>query len=224
MIQKRAREFGAANAERLSRSTALVMHDDSVIASTEFLHDLARFYDALELPRRAIPDWIMDRLSSWQGGIDEKPNREFAFDEETVDAAFNNDGSFRWLSDFRKYADERPRQRAQARIIERLKVMTAAAAIHEHLEMVTMRSAADWLVKHHPAEATGEFDPNAQRHKHRFCRFAGPRGFTNEFGWNRMVARMEAIMGFAGQDNDSWIYEFVLPFVQNPDVRAEFGW
>jgi hypothetical protein len=221
MIRKRAREFGAANAERLSRSTALVMHDESIIAGTEFLHDLARFYDSLDLPRRAIPDWIVDQLSSWPGGISEKSNRDFAFDDDTVDAAFNNDGSFRWLS---KFADERPRQRAQARIIERLKVMAVAAAIHEHLEMVTMRTAGEWLVKHHPMEATGEFDPNAQRQRHRFCRHAGPRGFTSELGWNRMVARMEAIMAFAGQDSDSWVYEFVLPFLQDSDVRTELGW
>jgi hypothetical protein len=223
MIRKRALEFGAQNAGRHSGSSAIVMHDERVLSSKEFLHDLAVFYGSLDRSRRTIPDWITDQLSLWSGGILETTNREFKFEDETVDAAFNHEGSFRWLSDFTKFATEPPRQRAQARVIERLKVMSVAAAIHEHLEMQARRHAADWLAKYHPSEAIGEYDPASIGHKHRFCRHVGPRGFTNATGWDRMVARMQAIMNFAERDEDRWLFELVLPFLQDEGVRSELG-
>ena len=51
--------------------------------------------------------------------------------DETIDLAFGDDGSFRWLSDFLSFASEPPKQKPQRRVLTRLRLIDLAFRI-EH--------------------------------------------------------------------------------------------
>jgi hypothetical protein len=115
-----------------SEHQALCLWNDERLGSKASMQKLARFFASLDkMPRRDIPFWMVDRLSEWEGAIWDGDNLTIIFGPETVDQSFNDDGSFRWISDFLKFATNEPRQRAQNRIIERLRLMTASVAVYE---------------------------------------------------------------------------------------------
>lgn len=76
---------------------------------------------ALEVSRRELINVIADALYKFEGAI-VHPNGG-PFEVPDIDDAFGNDGSFRWVSDFIRFAEEPPRQIPQARIIERLRLI-----------------------------------------------------------------------------------------------------
>lgn len=76
---------------------------------------------ALEIPRRELINVIADAIYTFEGTI-LHPNGA-PFEVPDIDDAFGNDGSFRWVSDFIRFAEEPPRQVPQARIIERLRLI-----------------------------------------------------------------------------------------------------
>jgi len=84
---------------------------------------------ALNLPRREFPNWMADTIFGFEGEFFSSEGDAFDVDDEDIDAAFNDDGSFRWLSDFLVFADLPPRQRPQWRIIERLRLIDLAFRI-----------------------------------------------------------------------------------------------
>jgi len=90
---------------------------------------LAMATRALELPRRAIPDWIADQVYGFEGEILWPDGAPFVVTDTAIDEAFNDDGSFRWLSDFLRFADTEPRQRPQARVLDRLRLIDLAFRI-----------------------------------------------------------------------------------------------
>lgn len=53
----------------------------------------------------------------------------FEVSDTAIDEAFNDDGSFRWLSDFLRFAEMEPRQRPQARVLDRLRLIDLALRI-----------------------------------------------------------------------------------------------
>lgn len=224
MILQQALEFGRAHALRSMSETAIVLYGDDVISSIDFLQRLAQFYASLDKSRRTIPDWIADQLSIYTGAIHAGPSIEFVPDDNAVDAAFNDDRSFRWLSDFLKYASSTPRQRAQARIIDRLRIMTIAPAISECMERSKMLGACNWLVQYYPELAVGEYDPIIyQRGGCKFYNYVAPAGFTDREVFVRMVERMRAYSDFVTSDSNSWMFEMVLPFFMDDEVRSQLG-
>jgi len=84
---------------------------------------------ALGLSRREFPNWMADVIFGFEGEIDWPNGDVFDVEDEDIDAAFNDDGSFRWLSDFLAFADLEPRQRPQWRILERLRLIDLAFRI-----------------------------------------------------------------------------------------------
>jgi hypothetical protein len=224
MILQQALEFGRAHSLRTMPNSAIVLYGDDVIASIEFLQRLAQFYASLDRSRRTIPDWIADQLSIYTGAIHTRRSIEFVPEDGAVDAAFNDDDSFRWLSDFLKYASTTPRQRAQARIIDRLRIMTIAPAIGESMEKRKMLSACNWLKQHYPELAVGEYDPaNHQGGRCNFFHSIAPAGFTDRDRFDRMVERVRAYNDFVVSDSNSWMFEMVLPFLTDDQVRNRLG-
>ena len=55
----------------------------------------------------------------------------FEISDTAIDDAFNNDGSFRWLSDFVSFAVREPKQRPQKRVLQRLRLIDLAVRISE---------------------------------------------------------------------------------------------
>ncbi len=105
------------------------LHRGLRLNSQEKMLALATDMQKLNLSRRQIPDWMADRIYSYEGDIVDEDGQPVEVDDEAIDRAFNNDGSFRWLSDFFRVTREPPKQRAQRRIQQRLKLIYIALFI-----------------------------------------------------------------------------------------------
>jgi hypothetical protein len=115
------------------------LHDGLRLESRDRMLALATDMQKLNLSRRQIPDWMADRLYGFEGEILDEDGRPFELDDEAIDLAFNNDGSFRWLSDFFRVTKEPPRQRAQRRILQRLRLIYLALCIEYCVENAERR-------------------------------------------------------------------------------------
>lgn len=86
-----------------------------------------------DLSRRGIPDWIAhvtyNFLYEDKGRILWPVGRVFEIGDETIDLAFGDDGSFRWLSDFLSFASQPPKQKPQRRVLTRLRLIDLAFRI-----------------------------------------------------------------------------------------------
>jgi len=102
---------------------------DAQLSRKSHVQRLAMAARALELPRRAIPDWIADQLFGFEGVIVWPDGKPFELSDTAIDETFNDDGSFRWLSDFLRFAEAEPRQRPQARVLNRLRLIDLAFRI-----------------------------------------------------------------------------------------------
>jgi len=107
----------------------VVVASDAQLTRKSHVQRLAMATRALELPRRAIPDWIADHVFGFEGVIVWPDGAPFVVSDTAIDEAFNDDGSFRWLSDFLRFADTEPRQRPQARVLARLRLIDLAFRI-----------------------------------------------------------------------------------------------
>lgn len=76
---------------------------------------------ALEFSRRKLIDEISDILYDFDGKIVWPDGRPFELPD--IDDAFGGDGSFRWLSDFIRFAERPPQQLPQRRVIARLRLI-----------------------------------------------------------------------------------------------------
>lgn len=83
----------------------------------------------LDISRREMPDWIADTIYEHRGEIVSPDGRPFDVSDTDIDDAFNNDGSFRWLSGFVRFAEESPRQAPQSRVLDRLRLIDLAFRI-----------------------------------------------------------------------------------------------
>ncbi|MGH1351639.1 MAG: hypothetical protein ACRBBN_12665 [Methyloligellaceae bacterium] len=82
-----------------------------------------------DLSRREIPNWIANVIYDYEGRILWPVGRLFEIHDETIDLAFGDDGSFRWLSDFLSFASEPPKQKPQKRVLTRLRLIDLAFRI-----------------------------------------------------------------------------------------------
>jgi len=110
-------------------SRRVVVASDGQLSRKSHVQRLAMVTRALELPRRAIPDWIADQIFGFEGAIVWPDGRMFELTDTAIDEAFNDDGSFRWLSDFLQFAETEPKQRPQARVLGRLRLIDLAFRI-----------------------------------------------------------------------------------------------
>lgn len=113
----------------MKKPSLIIVPDDAALLTPAAYHDLAIATARLNLPRRKIPDWMADRL--YREGVifafgDGAP---FILTDNAVDDAFNEDGSFRWLSDLMRFAHTPPRQAPQRRLLPRLRLLALAFAI-----------------------------------------------------------------------------------------------
>ena len=81
--------------------------------------------------RREFPNVILDKLYGFKGNISYADGMPFCRCAVDVDAAFNDDGSFRWLQDFLEFGDRDPQQNLQERVLPRLKLIFLALAIDD---------------------------------------------------------------------------------------------
>lgn len=108
---------------------AVVVASDEELSRRSHFQRLATATRALGISRREIPNWLADTIYGFRGRITWPDGRTFEVDDEDIDAAFNDDGSFRWLSGFMYFAEFDPRQRPQERILRRLRLIDLAFRI-----------------------------------------------------------------------------------------------
>jgi len=120
----------ALDAERRRR---IVVASDRELRRRSYFRRLAMATKALlaelALSRREMPDWIADTIYAYRGEVVWPEGRPFNVSDTDIDDAFNNDGSFRWLSGFIRFADAAPRQAPQSRILDRLRLIDLAFRI-----------------------------------------------------------------------------------------------
>lgn len=103
----------------------LVPRSDKVL-TIGYYHRLAKATatlcdeNGLSMTRRAIPNWMADCLYRDDITFIRVNGDAFEIADTAIDDAFNNDGSFRWLSDLIAFADTPPRQAPQERLYDRL--------------------------------------------------------------------------------------------------------
>lgn len=82
-----------------------------------------------KLPRREFPNWMADVIHGYEGQILWGHGGPFTVSDTAIDDAFNDDGSFRWLSDFFAFALTPPKQRPHYGVIARLRLIDLAFRI-----------------------------------------------------------------------------------------------
>ncbi|MEM7777758.1 MAG: hypothetical protein AAF732_19380 [Pseudomonadota bacterium] len=112
-----------------SPSRRVIVAGDADLCRKSHFQRLAIATRALEYTRREIPNVMADVIFGFDGKILRPDGRSFAIADDAIDLAFNDDGSFRWLSDFLRFAVEPPKQRPQERLIERLRLIDLAFRI-----------------------------------------------------------------------------------------------
>ena len=83
----------------------------------------------LDVSRREFPNWMADVIFGYEGQLLWPHGGPFIVRDTAIDDAFNDDGSFRWLSDFLKFAEFEPKQRPQYRVLGRLRLIDLAFRI-----------------------------------------------------------------------------------------------
>ncbi|MEO1039517.1 MAG: hypothetical protein AAFX09_08220 [Pseudomonadota bacterium] len=123
---------------------------DYVLSTTNIVRMSRLYYllaktgekEGYEFGRREFPNWMTDQLTSVDGNI-ENDRRKIVWDNlspqsdfmgegsktMTVDRAFNDDPSFRWVTDFANIAVTPPTRNHLHRIQWRVELITAAFLI-----------------------------------------------------------------------------------------------
>jgi len=99
----------------------IVAASDTALRRLSHFQRLAIATAALPVSRRQLPNLIADTLYNFNGKIVWPNGTPYVLPD--IDAAFGDDGSFRWVSDFIRFAEEPPRQHPQRRVIERLRLI-----------------------------------------------------------------------------------------------------
>jgi hypothetical protein len=94
---------------------------DHQLRSLSHFQRLAIATAALPFSRRGLIDEVSDVIYAFEGELVWQNGDSFKIPE--IDDAFGDEGSFRWVSDFVRFAIKPPRQHPQARIIERLRLI-----------------------------------------------------------------------------------------------------
>ena len=104
-----------------------------MLRKKEYCHRLAKATAKImahhDLSRRDFPNWLADTIYGFEGQVFGPDGEAFDMPDTLIDDAFNDDGSFRWLSDFLKLKDRLPKQRPQHRILPRLRLIELALKI-----------------------------------------------------------------------------------------------
>ncbi len=122
--------------QRDLRTSVIQVSPDWVLRKPNFGQKLTKGTKAIMdvhcLSRRDFADWLADTIFGFEGRIVGPDGRPFPVTDTLIDDAFNGDGSFRWLSDFLRLADNPPKQRPQRRVLSRYRIIELALRINKH--------------------------------------------------------------------------------------------
>ncbi len=100
------------------------------LRSSQCIQELAQFFDDLELSGEETLNWILSEIFLYHEGRLISSNGDtidiLAIDMEIVFGEYGR----RWISDFKKFAERKPRQRLQVKCILRIMIMSLAKEIY----------------------------------------------------------------------------------------------
>lgn len=102
---------------------------DHELQRREYVQSLARYVVSLPISSREVPNWMADSIYQFAGTILWPDDRPFEIGDTDIDDVFNNDGSFRWIREFRHRAYVSFKQIPQARIIPRYRLIDLSMRI-----------------------------------------------------------------------------------------------
>jgi len=109
----------------------IIVAADNDLRRIDCVQELATRIVELDMPQRVIPNWLTDLIFNFPGLVLYPGGKPFPIPDTLVDDVFNDDGSFRWLSDFKRVARIRPKQNPQIRVLPRLRVIRLAFQISD---------------------------------------------------------------------------------------------
>ena len=113
--------------DRMGRG--IVMHRDDAFRSMPFVTHVASELGQLDVSRRKVPDLIATTVWSYKDEIWTAEGSRFYLGPDDIDSAFNDEGSFRWISNFLKLPERPWKQAPQTRVIDRLHLITVTLMI-----------------------------------------------------------------------------------------------
>lgn len=125
------RAIPAANDNDPRGPCTIVIPDDDVLLHPVTIHRFAIALQNRSLSRRSVANFILDEVYGYRGLILNADRTVFCICRMDVDEAFNDDGTFRWVSDFILFTKAPPKQRAQRRILKRLRLIALALIIDD---------------------------------------------------------------------------------------------
>jgi hypothetical protein len=100
-----------------------------VLLTIGFIWGLSKSLRDLGLSRRKTPDWLADVIHGWiasGGKIMDEDGMELEIYPGIIDDAHGEDGSFAWIAEQKRRADERPRRRPRSSLLLRLQLYEIA--------------------------------------------------------------------------------------------------
>lgn len=102
---------------------------NDVLSDPDFQFDLATALGRVAKSRREIPDWVADVFYHFNGTITWEDGREYPIHDVDWELAWNDAGTFRWISNFLKLPLNPWKQKAQRRVLARMRLIALALAI-----------------------------------------------------------------------------------------------
>lgn len=102
---------------------------DHELRRRNYIQNLAQRIASLPMSSREVPNWMADTIYQFNGSILWPNGKIFQINDTDIDNVFNNDGSFRWIRDFRRHANIPLVQTPQSRLIPRYRLIDLANRI-----------------------------------------------------------------------------------------------
>ena len=106
----------------------IIAANDNELRDPESVRELAVATVKLRISRRAFLNFLAETIFWFDGRIVRRSGTPFVVSDTLVDDHFP-DGSARWISSFWRFADTPPRQSAQRRVCDRLRIIRIAIEI-----------------------------------------------------------------------------------------------
>lgn len=112
------------------------VYNDETLSDPGVLSLMATGLGRVPRSRREVPNWIADTLFLHRDRILNPLGKKFALSPDGIDLAFGNEDTFRWITNFLKVAEKPWKQKPQAKVLDRLRLIAFALALDPPKEYV----------------------------------------------------------------------------------------
>lgn len=138
------------------QKTTIIVASDYKLSRKDTVQYLGRRLKGLNLSRREIPNWIANAVFFFEGRILWSTGTPFELSDTGIDDVFGDDASCRWCGYLLRFADVPPKQRPQARVLPRLRLISLALSI---TDLATTYPSTKRQASISPSSAAGTTTP-----------------------------------------------------------------